>query len=230
MKKIKQLILLNGGYGSRVKSISKDLPKSLIKFNNKSFLVKQINLFIRKGIRKIIICAGFRGQLIIDELKKYKFNNICVKVIVKYRKLGTGGAILNVFKELNQNFFVTYGNSWLDTDYKKIESFFLRNKKKSVLTIIKKKKVPDHEANILIKNKKIIFYGKNFNRKLSHIDYGLMILNKENFTNIKKKKFDLDVIFKKLIKQNQVRYFCVKKKFYEIGSIKGIKLFNKKIN
>ena len=55
MKKIKQLILLNGGYGSRVKSISKNLPKCLIEFDNKSFLIRQINLFIRKGIKEIII-------------------------------------------------------------------------------------------------------------------------------------------------------------------------------
>ena len=118
MKKIKQLILLNGGYGSRVKSISKNLPKSLIEFDKKSFLIRQIDLFIRKGIKEIIICAGYKGKFIIDELKKYKFKNVKIKIILEPRKLGTGGAILNIFKQLNQNFFVTYGDSWRDIDYK----------------------------------------------------------------------------------------------------------------
>ena len=230
MKKIKQLILLNGGYGSRVKSISKNLPKSLIEFDKKSFLIRQINLFIRKGIKEIIICAGYKGKFIIDELKKYKFKNVKIKVIVEPRKLGTGGAILNVFKQLNQNFFVTYGDSWLDIDYKKIESFFLTDKKKSVLTIVDKKLVPEHKANILLKNKKIIFYGKDSTINFTHVDYGLMILKKNIFINIKKKIFDLNLIFNNLIEQNQVKYLCVKKRFYEIGSIKGIKRFKKIIN
>ena len=121
-----------------------------------TFLIRQINLFIRKGIKEIIICAGYKGKFIIDELKKYKFKNVKIKVIVEPRKLGTGGAILNIFKQLNQNFFVTYGDSWLDIDYKEIESFFLSDKKKSVLTIINKKIVPEHKANILLKNKKIV--------------------------------------------------------------------------
>ena len=98
------------------------------------------------------------------------------------------------------------------------------------LRLLYKKIVPEHKANILLKNKKIIFYGKDSTINFTHVDYGLMILKKNIFINIKKKNFDLNLIFNKLIEQNQVKYFCVKKRFYEIGSIKGIKRFKKIIN
>ena len=63
-KKIKQLVLLNGGLGKRVRSVSKNKPKCLIKFNNKTFLYRQLMLFKKNGIKDLIICAGYKNRYI----------------------------------------------------------------------------------------------------------------------------------------------------------------------
>jgi NDP-sugar pyrophosphorylase family protein len=44
-------------------------------------LIRQINLFIRKGIKEIIICAGYKGKFIIDELEAEKH---LIKNIARY--------------------------------------------------------------------------------------------------------------------------------------------------
>ena len=64
-KKINQILLLNGGLGKRVKSISKNKPKCFIKFNQKSFLFWQLKFFKANGIKKVIICAGYKSQFIL---------------------------------------------------------------------------------------------------------------------------------------------------------------------
>ena len=80
-KKINQLVLLNGGFGTRVKSISKKKPKCLIKFKKKSFLYWQLNMFKKNGIKEVIICTGYKNKYIVKELKYLNIKNINIKII-----------------------------------------------------------------------------------------------------------------------------------------------------
>jgi NDP-sugar pyrophosphorylase family protein len=59
---------------------------------------------------------------------------------------------------------------------------------------------------------------------MNYIDYGLSILNKKVFKyfNIIK-KFDLAEVLNLVSKKNLLAYMLVKKRFYEIGSLDGIK-------
>lgn len=59
-----------------------------------------------------------------------------------------------------------------------------------------------------------------------YIDYGASYLQKKIFRNIKKNtKFDLSNLFQKISKENKLKGYVVKKRFYEIGSYSGIKQF-----
>ena len=84
------------------------------------------------------------------------------------------------------------------------------------------------KSNIAIKKNKIINYNKN-SLKAKYIDYGVSIVNKNIFKSIKKRKFDLNLIYHLLIENNKLDYFIEKKRFYEIGSFEGIKSFKNKI-
>ena len=228
-KKINQILLLNGGLGKRVRSISKNKPKCLIKFNQKSFLFWQLKFFKANGIKKVIICAGYKSQFILKELKKIKINNLKINVVVENFPLGTGGAIKNCHNYLDDFFFVTYGDSWLNLKFKNIKNKFYRQKKKNMLCIISKNKIKNHKPNILFQKNKIQKYKKN-NILFNYIDYGLMLLSKKDIKQISKKKFDLSVLIKKLIQSNLISVYKVRKKFYEIGSLQGIKNFKRSFN
>ena len=81
------------------------------------------------------------------------------------------------------------------------------------------------KSNVEIKKYKYINYHKENNRKkYKYIDYGATYLNKNVFKNYKKnKKFDLSSLFQDISKKNMIKGHIVKKRFYEIGSYKGIK-------
>jgi hypothetical protein len=81
----------------------------------------------------------------------------------------------------------------------------------------------------MIKNNKIVDYNKS-SLKAKYIDYGVSVVNKNIFRFIKKKKFDLNLVYNSLIKDKKLDYFIEKKRFYEIGSFEGIKSFKKIIN
>ena len=234
MQNIDQIVILNGGFGRRVKSLSKGVPKCLIKFASKSFLFLQLQLIKKKGIKNIVICCGYKSNSIIKELKKKYIKKLGLKisVSVERKKLGTGGAIINANKYLHNNFFIIYGDSWLDINYRKIGKKFISSNKKCIMTVIKSSLVKNHKPNIFLKNNEIYNYQKNSNNKnFKYIDYGLIALRKDvlqYFSN--KKKFDLNLIIKYLIKYQDIEAYKIKKKFYHIGSLEGIKEIRKIFN
>jgi D-glycero-alpha-D-manno-heptose 1-phosphate guanylyltransferase len=79
--KINQIVILNGGYGSRVRSISGNLPKCLIKIGGIPFLFHQLDLIKKAKIRNVVLCLGYKSQYVINFLKKnyYLFVDYNVK-------------------------------------------------------------------------------------------------------------------------------------------------------
>ena len=58
---------------------------------------------------------------------------------------------------------------------------------------------------------------------MKYIDYGLGVFNKEAFDTIPEgMASDLEDIYKKLIKKNELAAYEVHNRFYEIGSTKGL--------
>ena len=121
--KLPTIAILSGGYGKRLYPQIKNLPKSLIKINSEPFLYYQLKLLEKNKFKKVIICSGYKSNLI----KKYinlKNNNFNLKIVITddgNKNLGTGGAIKKTLHHLGKNFFVIFGDSFLDVENESIE-------------------------------------------------------------------------------------------------------------
>ena len=226
--KIKQIVILNGGDGNRVKKITKKKAKCLIKFNKQSFLMMQINFLKKQGFKNFLILTKKNNLQIKREINKINKKKIRINIHPEKIKLGTGGAIKNALSKLNNCFGVIYGDSWLDIDFKKINHLYFKSKNSCLITAISKKLV-NHKPNLLIKKKKILKYSKENFSKNNYIEYGYQIFNKKVFSTINQKVFDLNLVLNNLIKLDDVEVIFIKKRFYEIGSLNGIKQFKKHI-
>ena len=72
LKIFPQLILLCGGYGKRARTIYKNKPKILFPINGKPFIYWILKNLENKGIKKIILCTGYKSNLIQNYIKKEK--------------------------------------------------------------------------------------------------------------------------------------------------------------
>ena len=221
MKKY-DLIILSGGKGTRVKKYTKYIPKCLIKIKGKPFLYYQLRYLKKHKIRNVIISTCYLSY----KIKEYVRNNINflnIKIIDDIKPLGTGGAINNSLKYLKKNFFVLYGDSYLNFNLNN-----MANKTNFAIMAVYKNNNKFDRSNVKIKNKNII-YNKSSQIKndLNYIDYGVSYVNKKVFKNIQKKKFDLSKVMQNLSKEKKLKGYIVKKRFYEIGSYNGIKEFRK---
>lgn len=219
-----EAIILSGGKGTRIKQYTKKIPKCLIKFDGQPFLYYQLRYLKNNGINKVIVSTGYYAEQIKSYLENKNF--IDVKIINDGLKpLGTGGAVLKSLDYLKNNFFIIYGDSYLNFAIKKLK----KQEGLATMAVFENNNNYDKSNVIFKKKNKIIYSKKNLNINSNFIDYGVSYLNKKVFNNIKNKKFDLSELYEKISNKDMLNGYIVKKRFYEIGSYSGIKDFKKYI-
>lgn len=217
------VIILAGGKATRLGKIAKNTPKSLIKINNYPFLYYQLTYLEKQGIKEVIICAGHLGFKIKKFIKKKKIN-LKIKYFNDGKKLlGTGGAIKKVLPYIKNSFFVMYGDSYLPINFRNVQERYINSKKLGLITIYKNKNKLD-KSNVILKSGNVYYDKFKPIKEMNYIDYGLSILNKKVFKYFNViKKFDLAEVLNLVSKKNLLAHMLVKKRFYEIGSLDGIK-------
>ncbi|MDQ3193542.1 MAG: nucleotidyl transferase, partial [Bacteroidota bacterium] len=142
--------------------------------------------------------------------------------------LGTGGAIKKAMSLLDENFFIMYGDSYLDTDFQKVDKYFFSENKSGLMTVFRNNDRYD-KSNIEFEDNKIINYNKkDLNENMKFIDYGLGILTAKAFKDFENEMvFDLEQVYRNLLFQNELLGYEVEERFYEIGSFQGLEETNK---
>jgi N-acetyl-alpha-D-muramate 1-phosphate uridylyltransferase len=221
---ITTLVLLAGGHATRLRPVTETIPKSMLEVAGKPFISHQLELIKKNGISKVIICASYLGE----QIREYAGDGNSYGLNVEYsfdgeKLLGTGGAIKKALSLVNESFFVMYGDSYLDTDFKIISEYFFRKNKSGLMTVFKNEGKWD-KSNIEFTNGEIIKYDKkNLEEKMKYIDYGLGILTHKAFEDFENEtEFDLELVYKNLLNKNELPGFEIKERFYEIGSFKGL--------
>ena len=224
------IIILAGGKGTRVKKLTKQTPKALIKIYNKPFIEYQINYLINQGIKNIIISVGYQGNKLINYFKNKKYKNANISFSKDGKSLvGTGGAVKKIMRKNKGIYYIIYGDSFLPIKFNQIKNAYLKSKNNSIIVIYKNNNKFD-KSNVLLKRNKFIYDKNNTLPEMHYIDYGLCILNSKVFDGYANKtKFELSDLYNRLTLMKKMSYKIVKKKFYEIGSYKGINNFKKYI-
>src|SRR3954470_17236705 len=90
----RQLIILAGGMGTRLKARLGDLPKPMIPIGGKSLLEHQVELAQRDGFKNVIVFACYRPEVIQRELGDGSRWGISISYVIEREPLGTAGAVL----------------------------------------------------------------------------------------------------------------------------------------
>lgn len=229
------VVVLAGGLATRLISITKKIPKSLIIVNHTPFVLHQLNLFQQNGIQHVHFCLGYLGEMVKKIVEESMFSKT---IKITYSNdgevlLGTGGAIKKALPFLPDVFFITYGDSYLDIDYQFIESRFFGSTHEDcgLMTIYKNSNQFD-TSNVIFKNKSIVLYSKKqLTGNMEYIDYGLGILRKSHFYAYPDQTpFDLSDIYEKLSISGKLIGYESFERFYEIGSLIGIKDLSKHLS
>ena len=113
-------IILAGGRGKRLRPITDYVPKPLIPLKNIPIIEWQIKYLKKFGISEVIICSGYKTEMIENYLNNKKLG-IKVTFSKESKPLGTGGAIKKAGKKIkDKSFLVINGDTITNIDLKKL--------------------------------------------------------------------------------------------------------------
>jgi NDP-sugar pyrophosphorylase family protein len=113
-------IILAGGRGKRLRPITDYVPKPLIPIKNVPIIEWQLRYLKKFGIDEVVICTGYKQEMIESYLNTKKLG-IKIKYSIEKTPLGTGGAIKKAGKMISDNsFLVINGDTITDIDLKKL--------------------------------------------------------------------------------------------------------------
>jgi len=225
-----QIVILCGGLATRLRSLTKDTPKSMIQIKSKPFLEYQIEELKRHSITDIVLCVGYLSE----QIEKHFGNGEKFGVNIQYSSdkkspLGPIGALKKAEPLLQDIFFTMYGDSYVSVDFNKVHSYFQEHNKLALMVVYQNYDKFD-KSNIIIKDGSIKQYGGQNTKDMTYVDYGVSLFRKKILSNVPKDTFySTNDLFSDLIKQKELLAFEVKKRFYHIGTPDALAEFKKYI-
>jgi glucose-1-phosphate cytidylyltransferase len=219
-----KLVILAGGYGTRMNEESKMIPKPMSTIGGKPILWHIMKRYSFYGINDFIICCGYKG----DKIKEYFLENKeswDVSCIDTGLETMTGGRLKRIQKLVNDTFCFTYGDTLNDLNIKKLIEFHKEMKTLATITAC----IPPEKYGVLeINQKKVTSFKEKISRTDIWVNGGFFVLEPEIFDYIKN---DLTIWEKepleKLVEINQLSAYQHHGFYQHMDTMKEKEFLNK---
>ena len=215
-----QVVILAGGYGTRLRSIVSDMPKCMALILGKPFLEYQIQFLVNQGLTDIIICSGYKHEHISKYFGDGKVLSANITYSVEKEQLGTGGAIKNALPVLKNNFFILNGDTICNLSYDSFMNFH-HEKKAHVSMALAKVKNNSRYGTVITNDSDNItsFAEKISNSSDFFINAGIYLIKKNSINwEILPIKFSLEKeLFPTLLSEGRFFGFKSDDYFIDIG-------------
>src|SRR4051794_5392219 len=217
--------LLAGGLATRLRPITEKIPKALVELAGTPFIDHQLALLSRNGIRRVVMCLGYRGEMVQDHCGDGSRYAMELKYSFDGDKLmGTGGAIARAKHLLGSKpddvLWVMCGDSYMDIDYRAVLDAFLAAKDAlGLMTVLHNGNRWD-TSNVIFRDGKLLKYDKKRRTpEMDYIDYGVALLRMAAVDRIPTDRpFDLAELYTALVNEGRMIGYEVFQRFYEIGT------------
>ena len=112
-----KVVIMAGGKGTRISSIASDIPKPMIKINNKPVLEHEIECLKKQGFSDIIITVSHLGHIIKDYFGKGENFGVNIEYFHEETPLGTAGALFKLKDKLTEDFLLLNADAIFDVDF-----------------------------------------------------------------------------------------------------------------
>lgn len=217
---IGSVAILAGGLATRLRPITEKVPKVLVPVAERPFLAHQIEYLRGQGIKRIVLCVGYLGEMVREEFGDGKAWGIEIEYSFDGPVLlGTGGAVEQALPLLGKSFFVLYGDSYLPIDFQAVWKTFEESGKLGLMTVYPNQDRWD-TSNVWFEDGQIRKYSKKDKLpEMRHIDYGLSVFQAAAFN---KPVGDLADLMESLAARGEIAGFVAPERFFEIGSHAGL--------
>ena len=181
LRGIKEVIVLAGGLGTRLRDLIPDLPKCMAPVAGRPFLFYVINYLRSQGVEKFIFSLGYKHE-IIEEYLHSQFATLTYQCVIENEPLGTGGAIqLALSKATEKNIVIANADTLFKVNLPEAGFFHMHNNAACTL-LLKPMQNFDRYGVVELTEEQLV---KSFKEKQFYtegtINGGLYILNVSKF-------------------------------------------------
>ena len=185
-----KVVILAGGFGTRISEYTKTIPKPMIPINKVPILIHLINHFKKHNFNEFYIAVGYKSKIIKDYFKKKKIKNCKINIIDTGLNTMTGGRLKRLSKYLKkETFLMTYGDGLSNVNIKKLVKFHKQKKKLMTLTAVRP---PARFGAIKIINNTVRYFKEKSSLDEGWINGGFFVIEPEIFKYIKNDKTYLE--------------------------------------
>jgi len=197
---MKEAIILAGGFGTRLQSVVKELPKPMAPVGGRPFLTYILDYLIDYNYSKVVLSVGYLHEKIEDHFGT-QYKSLRISYAVEKEPLGTGGGIFYALSQCtSENVLILNGDTLFKADLDALQNFHEQHQ--SALSIILRQ-VPDTSRYGSVQteeNQRIIsFTEKNNSIGAGTINGGIYLINKDFAQKLslpKKFSFEKDLMEK----------------------------------
>ena len=194
-----KVILLAGGFGTRLSEYTKTIPKPMINIGGKPMLLYIMKHYAKYGFKDFYIALGYKSEIIKKFFSK-KFFDWNINLIETGRNTMTGGRLKRLKKYIGkETFMMTYGDGLSDVNLKNLLKIHIKNKNYVTLTAVRP---PARFGAIKIRGSRVNYFKEKSSLDEGWINGGFFVMEPKIFNFIRGDKTflerePLDIISKK---------------------------------
>ncbi len=198
-----KVVILAGGYGTRISEESVLKPKPMIEIGEHPILWHIMKLFSFYGYNDFVICLGYKGYVIKEYFANYFLHNSDVTFDIKNNKMMihkdnsepwkvtlvdtgentmTGGRVKRIAEYIKEDeFWLTYGDGLANINLETLHSYYQENK---TLACVTAAQPPGRFGALEVKGHKVVGFKEKPKGDGGWINAGFFILSKKIFDYI----------------------------------------------
>ena len=177
-----KVVLLAGGFGTRLSEYTTSIPKPMVKINGKPILLHIIKFYAKYGFRNFYIALGYKSEVIRKFFKK-KIPNLNINLIETGENTMTGGRLKRLAKYIGkETFMMTYGDGLCNVNLNKLLKFHKKNKKMVTLTAVRP---PARFGAVKLKGNHVKYFKEKSSLDEGWINGGFFVIEPEFLKFIK---------------------------------------------
>lgn len=141
-------VIMAGGKGTRIQSVSSDIPKPMIKIDGVPVLEREIESLKNQGFRDIIITISHLGSIIKDYFKDGEKWGVNIQYFYEKEPLGNAGALFKIRDQLDSDFLLLNADAVFDVDFNRMVEF--HQSKNALITLFTHPNSHPYDSGLLI--------------------------------------------------------------------------------
>ncbi len=136
-----EAIILAGGFGTRLGSRLKGIPKPMVRIGNQPFLEMLIERLNSSGCNRVILSVGHLHEVISSYFGS-SYRGMAIDYSIEHEPLGTGGAIRKALDQAEEaNVLGLNGDTILDVDYRALLAEHIGFQQQITLSIVEQENI-----------------------------------------------------------------------------------------